>query len=96
MQILTIFLQLPHIMPQLFFSLFFMTKPKIGSFRLPIHSRDAHRNFFMISSEIGIKILARPALHGTLGSKGLRKLSIILTVFSIYLIAINNNAEEIS
>ena len=50
----------------------------------------------MIPSEIGIKILARPALHGTLGSKGLMKLSIILTVFSIYLIDIYNNAEEIS
>ena len=29
-----------------FFSYFFGTKPKIGSFRLPIYSRDAHRKFF--------------------------------------------------
>ena len=28
------------------FSSFFGTFPKIGSFRLPTHTRDAHRNFF--------------------------------------------------
>ena len=33
--------------PELFFfSSFFGTKPKIDSFRLPTHSRDAHRKFF--------------------------------------------------
>ena len=32
--------------PEFFFLLFFGTYPKIGSFRLPTHSRDAHRKFF--------------------------------------------------
>ena len=30
----------------LFFRRFFGTLPKIGSFRLPTHRRDAHRKFF--------------------------------------------------
>ena len=42
-QIPTSFNPLP---PGFFFSSFFGTYPKIGSFRLPTHSRDAHRKFF--------------------------------------------------
>ena len=35
-------------MPGFFFSSFFVTLLKIGSFRLPTHRRDAHRNFFLM------------------------------------------------
>ena len=44
----------------------------IGYFRLPTHGRDAHRIFLMIPSEIiEIKITAKYAIYGTIGSKGL-------------------------
>ena len=34
------------LLPELFFSLFFGTHPKIGYSCLPTHSLDAHRKFF--------------------------------------------------
>ena len=46
--------------------------PKIAPFRLPTHSRDANRKFFlMISSEIEIYVLAKRTIYGTLGIGGL-------------------------
>ena len=32
--------------PEIYFSSIFEILPKTGSYRLPTHSRDAHRNFF--------------------------------------------------
>ena len=57
---------------RIFLLSFFGTQPKIGSFRLPTHSRDAHiGNFWlMISSEI--EILGEPSTFGTLDSKGFK------------------------
>ena len=44
----------------------------IGSFRLQTHSRHAYRNFFfVILSEIEMKILAEQVIYGTLGIEGL-------------------------
>ena len=48
-----LFRELVHInplVPEFFFSSFFGTLPKIGSFPLPTHSRDAHRIFFFLWS----------------------------------------------
>ena len=46
--------------------------PKIGSFRLPTHRRDAHRKFFLlIPYWIKIKILPLRRIYAALGSKGL-------------------------
>ena len=59
------------LLPEFFFSSFFETYPKIGSLRLPTHSRDAHRNFFMIPSYSKIEILAIRDEFVTLGHKGL-------------------------
>ena len=42
----------------------------IGSFRLPTHSRDAHRKFF--DRKIKIESFAKRYHMGTLGGKGLR------------------------
>ena len=36
-----------HLCTKFFFWSFFRTQHKVGSFRLPTHSRDAHRNFFL-------------------------------------------------
>ena len=36
----------PSVTGRILYSSFFGTQPKIGSFRLPTHSRDAHRIFF--------------------------------------------------
>ena len=43
----------------LFFPSIFESLPKIGSYRLPTHGRDAHKNFFMIPSYFKIKIFAK-------------------------------------
>ena len=49
----------------------------IGSFRLPTHSRDAHRNFFMIPSYFRIENMAIRAILCALGSKGLNQSKIL-------------------
>ena len=60
------------LVPEFLFSSFFGTQPKIGSFRLPTHRRDAHRIFFLvIPSSFRIEILAIRTLSCTLGTKGL-------------------------
>ena len=45
-------LEINHLLPDFFFVVFqdIGTQHKTGSFRLPTHSRDAHRIFFMIPS----------------------------------------------
>ena len=53
------------------FFIVFRDKTKIGSLRLPTHSRNAHRNFFQRTLLIS-KSKFWP--QGTLGSKGLNKL----------------------
>ena len=55
----------------------FSGQPKIGSFRLPTHSRNAHRNFLVDPFfKIKIKILAKRTICRTFGSKGLMRLNI--------------------
>ena len=56
------------LLPEFFYRRF-SGQRKIGSFCLPTHSHDAHRNFFMISSCLRIEILALRALLFALGSK---------------------------
>ena len=51
------------LLPELFFSSFFGIYPKIGSFRLPTHSRDAHRKFFWWSLlKLKSKVLLNDAM----------------------------------
>ena len=49
-------------MHQIIFSSFFGTVPKIGSFRLPTHSRDAHKVFFGALLNIELKFRGTPPL----------------------------------
>ena len=42
--------------PNSFFHRFFGTYPKIGSFRLPTHMRDAHRIFFFLCFLLKIEL----------------------------------------
>ena len=60
--------------PELFFRRFFGTEPKIGSFRLPTHSRDSHRKFFWWSLLlVKVKIFAKRYHMGTLEGLGFRE-----------------------
>ena len=66
-------------MPEFFLSSFFGTYPIIGSFHLPTHSRDAHRNFFlMIPSKFNIEILAIRALLCPVDNTGLTLINSII------------------
>ena len=67
-------------MDQILFSSFFGTLPKISSFRLPTHRRDAQLigatligNFLMIPSLNGMEISVKGATSVLLGVKGLNK-----------------------
>ena len=68
-----------------FFVVFRGIAYKIGPFRLPTHSRDAHRKFVWWSlPKIKIKILAKLVIYGTLGSKGLIVVSKLFLIFFEY------------
>ena len=57
--------------PEFFFFVVFQDLANIGSFSLPTHSRDAHRNFLMIPSYFKIEILTIQDKFVLLGHKGL-------------------------
>ena len=56
-----------------FFFVVFRDIPKIDSFRLPTHSRNAYTNFLMISY-FKIEIFVRRDEFVTLGHKGLNRI----------------------